>query len=155
MKKGSKRVERPGLSNEEVDEIKQAFDLFDTSGTGKIDPKELKAAMQSLGFDSKNPTIYQLIADLDTPEAEKNGDAINDKLGDKESKEGIRRIFDLFIDDPNADTITLSSLKKISKELGENMSDEELKDMLERASKNGVELTFDEFYDIMTKKSFP
>ena len=163
MKKGSKRVERPGLSNEEVDEIKQAFDLFDTNGTGKIDPKELKAAMQSLCFDSKNPTISQLIADLDTPESERNGgitfddfvDAINDKLGDKESKEGIRRIFDLFIDDPNADTITLSSLKKISKELGENMSDEELKDMLERASKNGVELTFEEFYDIMTKKSFP
>ena len=81
-------------------------------------------------------------------------DAINDKLEDKESKEGIKRIFDLFIDDPNADTITLSSLKKISKELGENMSDKELKDMLERASKNGVELTFEEFYDIMTKKSF-
>ena len=81
-------------------------------------------------------------------------DAINDKLEDKESKEGIKRIFDLFIDDPNTDTITLSSLKKISKELGENMSDKELKDMLERASKNGVELTFEEFYDIMTKKSF-
>ena len=163
MKKGSKRVERPGLSNEEVDEIKQAFDLFDTNGTGKIDPKELKAAMQSLGFVSKNPTIYTLIADLDTPEAAKNGGvnfddfvgSINNKLGDKESKEGIHRIFELFIDDPNADTITLSSLKKISKELGENMSDEELKDMLERASKNGVELTFEEFYDIMTKKSFP
>ena len=101
MSKRSKKVERPGLSSEEVDEIKQAFDLFDTNGTGKIDPKELKAAMQSLGFDSKNPTIYQLIADLDTPDAERNGgitfddfvDAINDKLGDKESKEGIRRIF--------------------------------------------------------------
>ena len=48
----------------------------------------------------------------------------------------------MFIGDPNADTITLSSLKKISKGLGENMSDEELKIMLERASKNGVELTF-------------
>ena len=157
------KIEKSGLSNDEVDEIRQAFDLFDTNGTGKIDPKELKAAMQSLGFDSKNPTIYTLIADLDTPEAAKNGGvnfddfvgSINNKLGDKESKEGIRRIFDLFIDDPNADTITLSSLKKISKELGENMSDEELKDMLERASKNGVELTFEEFYDIMTKKSFP
>ena len=69
-------------------------------------------------------------------------DAINNKLDDKESKEGIRRIFDLFIGDPNADTITLNSLKKISKELGENISDEELKIMLERASKNGDELTF-------------
>ena len=162
-KGGSKKVERPGLSSEEVDEIKQAFDLFDTNGTGKIDPKELKAAMQSLGFDSKNPTIYQLIADLDTPEAAKNGGvnfddfvgSINNKLGDKESKEGIHRIFELFIDDPNADTITLSSLKKIAQELGENMSAEELKDMLERASANGTELTFDEFYEIMTKKSFP
>ena len=162
-KKVAKKVERPGLSTEEVDEIKQAFDLFDTNGTGKIDPKELKAAMQSLGFDSKNPTIFQLIADLDTPEAAKNGgidfdnfvEAINDKLGDKENKEGIRRIFDLFIDDPNSDTITLNYLKKIARELGENMTAEELKDMLERASSNGTELTFDEFYEIMTKKSFP
>ena len=48
----------------------------------------------------------------------------------------------MFIGDPNADTITLNSLKKKSKELGENMNDEELKIMLERASKNGVELTF-------------
>ena len=157
------KVEKSGLSNDEVDEIRQAFDLFDTNGTGKIDPKELKAAMQSLGFDSKNPTIYTLIADLDTPEAAKNGGvnfddfvgSINNKLGDKESKEGIHRIFELFIDDPNADTITVSSLKKIAQELGENMSAEELKDMLERASANGTELTFDEFYEIMTKKSFP
>ena len=50
-RQGTKKVEHPGLSTEEVDEIKQAFDLFDTNGTGKIDPKELKAAMQSLGFD--------------------------------------------------------------------------------------------------------
>ena len=159
---GSKKVERPGLSSEEVDEIKQAFDLFDTNGTGKIDPKELKAAMQSLGFDSKNPTIYQLIADLDTPEAERNGgisfddfvDAINDKLGDKESKEGIRRIFDLFIDDPNADTITLSSLKKISKELGENMSDEELKDMLERFFSHNIIKLFKSKFNSIFRSSF-
>ena len=141
----SKRVER--LSSEKVDEIRQSFALFDTNVTGKIDSKELRAAMQSFRFESKNPTIYKLIADLDIPDEERNGgisfdiflDAINNKLDDKESKEGIRRIFDLFIGDPNADTITLSSLKKISKELGENMSDEELKISLERASKNGVE----------------
>ena len=159
----AKKVDRPGLSQDEVDEIRQAFELFDTNGTGKIDPKELKAAMQSLGFDTKNPTIFQLIAELDTPDAAKKGgidfdsfvEAINNKLGDKESKDGIRRIFDLFIDDPNSETITLSSLRRIARELGEQMSNEELKDMLERASSNGTELTFEEFYDIMTKKSFP
>jgi centrin-1 len=163
VNKNQKKVERPGLSQDEVDEIRQAFDLFDTNGTGKIDPKELKAAMQSLGFDTKNPTIFQLIAELDTPEVSKRGgidfdsfvEAINNKLGDKETKEGIRRIFELFIDDPNQETITLASLRRIARELGEQMSNDELKDMLERASSNGTELTFEEFYDIMTKKSFP
>ena len=43
-KTASAKVEKPGLSNEEVDEIRQAFDLFDTNGTGKIDPKELKGS---------------------------------------------------------------------------------------------------------------
>jgi Ca2+-binding EF-hand superfamily protein len=33
--------------------------------SGTIDPKELKAAMQSLGFEAKNQTIYQMIADID------------------------------------------------------------------------------------------
>ena len=35
------------------------------------------------------------------------------------------------------------------------MSADELRDMLERASSNGQELTFDEFFEIMTKRSFP
>ena len=82
--------------------------------------------MQSLWYDSKNPTIYQLITNSESTEGESNGgisfddfrDAINDKLGDKDSNETIRRSFDLFIEDPNADTITLSSLKKITKKIG-------------------------------------
>ena len=122
----SKRTELPGLSSENVDEIRQSFDLFETNVTGKIDSKELRAAMQSLRFYSKNPTIYKLIADLNIPDEERNGgisfdvflDAINNKLDDKESKEGIRRIFDLFIGDPNSDTITLSSLKKKIERIG-------------------------------------
>jgi Ca2+-binding EF-hand superfamily protein len=53
------------LSEEEIEEIREAFNLFDTDGSGTIDPKELKAAMQSLGFEAKNQTIYQMIADID------------------------------------------------------------------------------------------
>ena len=45
---------RPGLTEDEIDEIKEAFDLFDTDGSGSIDPKELRAAMQSLGCEAKN-----------------------------------------------------------------------------------------------------
>ncbi len=60
-----KKYERPGLTEDEIEEIKEAFDLFDTDGSGSIDPKELKAAMQSLGFEAKNQTIFQMISDLD------------------------------------------------------------------------------------------
>jgi Ca2+-binding EF-hand superfamily protein len=60
-----KKVERPGLTEDEIEELREAFNLFDTEATGKIDPRELKSAMQSLGFESKNPTIFNMIADLE------------------------------------------------------------------------------------------
>jgi centrin-1 len=41
----AKRYERPGLTEDEIEEIKEAFDLFDSDGSGTIDPKELKSAM--------------------------------------------------------------------------------------------------------------
>lgn len=35
----AKNYEKPGLTEDEVIEIKEAFDLFDTDGGGSIDPK--------------------------------------------------------------------------------------------------------------------
>ncbi|OXB71740.1 UNVERIFIED_CONTAM: hypothetical protein H355_007869 [Colinus virginianus] len=153
-------IERPGLTEDEVEEIREAFNLFDTDGSGMIDPKELKAAMQSLGFETKNPTIYQMIADLNRDgggpiDFEEFLDAITSKLGDKESREGIQKIFNLF-DDDRTGTITLKNLKRVARELGETMSEDELREMLERADSNGDgEISFEDFYAIMTKKTFP
>ena len=152
---------KQNTSIEENEELRQAFDLFDVKENGKIDPSEIKETMKQLGFDIKNPTIYKIIEDLDTPDSKKNGgisfsefsESMNKRLGDKESKEGVRRIFDLFVDDPNAEYIPLESLKKIAKELGDKSSDDELKDMIESASKNNGKLTFDEFYYIISKNS--
>ena len=148
-------------STEENEELRQAFDLFDVKENGKIDPSEIKETMKQLGFDTKNPTIFKIIEDLDTPESKKNGgisfsefsESMNKRLGDKESKEGVRRIFDLFVDDTKAEYIPLESLKKIAKELGDKSSDDELKDMIECASKNNGQLSFDDFYYILSKNS--
>ncbi|TDH67039.1 hypothetical protein CCR75_007483 [Bremia lactucae] len=65
QKRNVKTYERPGLSDEELEEIRKAFNLFDTDGCGTIDPKELRAAMQSLSFEAKNPTNYQIVGDID------------------------------------------------------------------------------------------
>ena len=56
---------RPSLIKYEIEEIREAFNPFDAVGSGTIDPKELKDAMASLGFESKNPTIFSMIADLE------------------------------------------------------------------------------------------
>ena len=50
-----KVIERPGLSEEEIEEIREAFNLFDTDGSGTIDPKELKGSNAKFGFRSEEP----------------------------------------------------------------------------------------------------
>ena len=131
--------------------------MFDTQGNGTIDPKELKAAMNSLGFEKKSPTVYEMICDLEQLGGEINFDdfldAISNKLGNRETKEGINRIFDLF-DDDKTGTINLNNIRRVARELGETMSLDELKEMLSRASSNGEEITREDFYNIMTKKAF-
>lgn len=67
-----------------------------------------------------------------------------------QDKEQIRKIFNSYVDDPRNGTITLGALRRIAKELGDQVSDEQMKAMLEQASSNGSELTFEEFYGILT-----
>jgi len=142
-----------------TDELKAAFDCFDVMEIGKIDPKETLNAMRALGYDVKNPTLYQIMAELDTPDNNKTlvdfetfVNHITARLDDTKTEEGVKRIFNLFIDDPTQDTITLATLRKICTQLGENQSVDELNDMLQRASGKGTELTFQEFYEYMKGK---
>ena len=148
---------KPGLTEDEIEEIREAFSMFDTSGTGTIDPKELKVAMNSLGFEKKSPTVYEMISDLESKgrDVDFEGflEAISDKLGNRESRDGINRIFDLF-DDDRTSTINFNNIKRVAKDLGETMTNEELREMLQRASTNGEEITQEDFYNIMMKKAF-
>merc|ERR1711904_662290 len=50
-----------GLTQDQVEEIKEAFDLFDTDGSGSIDVNELKVAMKALGMDAKSEEIRKVI----------------------------------------------------------------------------------------------
>ena len=120
-KRPTKTYERPGLSEEEIEEIREAFNLFDTDGSGTIDPKELKAAMQSLGFEAKNQTIYQMIGDIDKDndgsiDFEEFLDMMTAKMSDKDTREDIQKVFNLF-DDDQTGRITLRNLKRVAKEL--------------------------------------
>ena len=75
------------------------------------------------------------------------------KLGNRETKEGIDRIFDLF-DDDRTGRINLKNLKRVSKGLGNVLNDEELLEILKRSGTNGEELSREDFFNIMTRQTF-
>ena len=160
----SKKVEvqRVIKSSEGGDDIKDAFELFDAND-GKINAREIKEAMQNIGFDDNNPTIYQVMTELDNPRNKNAGgasfsdfcQAVNYRVPEKESTEELRKVFNLFLDDPNSNTTSLESIKRVADEIGENIEELELNAMLNKASKAGAKLTFDDFVSIMTGKENP
>ena len=59
----------------------------------------------------------------------------------------------MFVGDEDTDQIDIKHLKRVCKELNENMSDEELNEMIVRADTDrDGKVSFEEFYAIMTKK---
>ena len=56
---------RPELTDEQNQEIKEAFELFDTDKDGCVDYHELKVAMRALGFDLKKAEVLKLLRDHD------------------------------------------------------------------------------------------
>jgi centrin-1 len=89
------------LPREEVIEIKQAFDIFDTDGSGAINPIELKDAFVDLGFTGMNKFVYQILAELDDNAS--GGIDFDEfltlataKVSEKDSRADINKIFHSF-----------------------------------------------------------
>ncbi|XP_014601700.1 caltractin [Polistes fuscatus] len=152
-RKGSSKIE---LTEDEKADIKEAFDLFDPDGTGKIATKELKVAMRALGFEPKKEELKKLVADYD-PDClgklsfEEFLRIMSVKMLEKDPKEEVLRAFRLF-DDDETGKISFKNLKRVARELGENLTDEELQEMIDEADKDGDgEISQDEFMRIMRK----
>lgn len=72
---------------------------------------------------------------------------------EKDTKEEILKAFKLF-DDDETGKISFKNLKRVAKELGENLSDEELQEMIDEADRDGDgEVNEQEFLRIMKKTS--
>ncbi len=73
------------------------------------------------------------------------------KMSERDSKEEILKAFKLF-DDDSTGKITFKNLKRVAKELGENLTDEELQEMIDEADRDGDgEINEDDFLRIMKK----
>merc|ERR1712096_318103 len=131
-KRGGKKKKAGELSAEQMDEIREAFGLFDSDASGAIDVRELKAAMRALGFEVKNEELKKMVTDVDTDgsgciEFGEFLEMMTGKMGEKDSREDIEKVFKLF-DDDNTNKISFRNLARVAEELGESIDDEELQD---------------------------
>ncbi|XP_006874845.1 PREDICTED: centrin-2 [Chrysochloris asiatica] len=149
---------KPDINDEQKQEIREAFDLFDTDGTGTIDVKELKVAMRALGFEPRKEEIKKMITEIDKEGTGKMNfndflTVMTKKMSEKDTKEEILKAFKLF-DDDETGKISFKNLKRVAKELGENLTDEELQEMIDEADRDGDgEVSEQEFLRIMKKTS--
>ena len=148
------RRRRQELSDEQKQEIREAFELFDTDKTGSIDYHELKVAMRALGFDVKKQEVLGLMREYDR---EGNGqieypdflEIMTIKIQERDPVEEILKAFKLF-DEDNSGKISLRNLRRVARELGENLTDDELQAMIDEFDKDGDgEINENEFLGIM------
>ena len=153
------RKNQSDLTEEMKEEIKETFDLLDTDSSSKIDSKELKVAMRVLGFELQKGEVKSLIKELaqdasgkvSYPEFE---EIIAYKISDRDPREEILKAFKLF-DEDNTGKISLKNLTKIARELGETMTDLELKEMIQEIDRDGDNLiTQEDFLRYMKNTNF-
>lgn len=147
------------ITKEEVMEIKRAFDVFDTDLSGSITPKELEEAFMEMGMNPNHKIIYHILAELD-----------HDNTGEIDFKEFLKlavsrsefrptrrelmKIFKIF-DIGGKGKISKQDLKRIAEELGQELSDDELKKMIRKADRDDDGFVdFDDFCLITFGKTF-
>jgi centrin-1 len=150
---------RSGPSDEPTREIRDAFNLFDIDGDGHIDHTDLKLTLNSMGFEFTKPEIARMIAEVDPNgtgviDFEHFAELIHSKMGEREQISDLKSAFDM-IDDDQTGHISFKNLKSLTKELGETLGDQELRDMLREAdTDNDGELSYDEFVALIQTASF-
>ncbi|XP_037942205.1 caltractin-like [Teleopsis dalmanni] len=121
-------------------DMKETFDLLDSNCTGILRDNHLRVAVRALGFEPRKDDIKAMIAKINEDNTERI--SFNDfvklmelKIGEKDTEMDLRKSFRLFCG-VGKNSLTLDDLKLVSRQLGENLNDEELAEMFEYADLN-------------------
>lgn len=86
---------------------------------------------------------------------------MTNRITDKDSKASFKKVFNLYDDErtgefyANLGYIAIKNLRRVAKELGEDISESELQEMIARADLDKDDLVSEEeFYNIITKKAY-
>merc|ERR1719181_399493 len=150
---GKKKTE---LDDKQKQEIKEAFDLFDTDGSGNIDVKELTVAMKALGCEPKPGEIEKMISDVDDDGSGEIGfpeflQMMTHKILNKDPKDDMLKAFRLF-DDDQTGSVSFKNIKRVAKETNQTLTDDELQEMLTDADADGDGVLNEEEFLVMMKR---
>lgn len=143
------------LTEDQINDIREAFSMFDQDGDGTISTEELRLVMTNLGQTVSDGDIKEMLGDIDT-DAEGNLDfesfkkIMSQTMGATDINKEMREAF-AFFDQDGDGTITSEELWQCMKKLGEDLTLEEVQDMLKEADADGNgEIEFAEFVKLLT-----
>ena len=149
----------PELSEEVYKVLKEDLDAITKKKS--INPHEIQNGLRDINFHKEYPDIYKIIDDMcleyDLQGKEMTSDQIlnfiTEKMGDNKTRKGLNNIFDSLKDQKTGE-ITPEVLAKIAAEVGDELSEADLKKILQTISgpSPSININQDEFYYIMTKK---
>jgi len=138
------------LSEKQKKDIRKAFDMFDTDASGTIPKHRMNIIFRALGTDIGQTEIDAMIEEMDainlqslsisaTGRIDYNDfqSLIVKKMLADEPKFEVMKLFQHF-DRDNSGVISFKNLKEVSQELGQDMTDEEIQEMIDDADVQGI-----------------
>lgn len=110
--------------------------------------------MRALGFEVKKPEVTSIMREYDRHDTGRLEfadflEVMTHKIADRDPNEEIFKAFQLF-DDDGTGFISVKNLRRVARELGEHLSDEELRAMIEEFDRDrDGQISKTEFLNIM------
>ncbi|KAG0569860.1 hypothetical protein KC19_6G121400 [Ceratodon purpureus] len=144
------------LKESDREDIKLAFELYDTRKVGRLCYRELKAAMRALECKVNKAEVQKLMhqfSKLDNDEIGKDEfmQIMLRKYKEKNPEVNIGKLFAVY-DEESKGKISQKNLRRVAKGLGRALTDEQLEAMIGEFDKDGDgEVNQGEFFEIMKR----
>ncbi|KAL9125382.1 MAG: hypothetical protein Q9217_005405 [Psora testacea] len=129
------------LLPDQLADLRAAFALFDDNGDGEITAAELGSVMRSLGLKPSDTELQDLMNEIDVDRSgtisfEEFSTIMAQKVKQSDSDAELKAAFEVFDKDGNG-TISAEELRNLMKSIGEDLTDQDIEEMVKEADKDG------------------